>query len=265
MQNRPEIEREGSILNKAIPPEGATPAAGKVRRRSVQQRTIDTRGKIIDAAAREFALHGFEGASTRVIAQNAGVQHTLVTYHFQSKEGLWQETLDKLTEAQKSALEKRLKELRGVDSSTALYLYLKDFVHFSAEKPEYAWIMSHVASHPNSQLDWLYEHRLRDGFQRMEGLISEAQRAGKFIPGEPRYLYYLLIGMVTRIFMLSTEVEKVLGTSPFTPDFIDYHAKVCLSFFFRNISELSDNIPLKIPHGTGKLKKKQITTHKDTG
>jgi AcrR family transcriptional regulator len=217
------------------------------RRRSVQQRTIDTRGKIIDAAAREFALHGFEGASTRVIAQNAGVQHTLVTYHFQSKEGLWRETLDKLTEQQKAALEKRLSGLRGVDSSTALYLYLKDFIRFSAERPEYDWIMSHVASQPSSQLEWLYEHRLRAGFERMEGLIAEAQRAGKFIPGNPRYLYYLLIGMVTRIFMLSAEVEKMLDMSPFDPAFVDHHASMCLKFFFRNIPEVEAELPTTLP------------------
>jgi len=223
--------------------EGDTPQPKKVRRRKVQQRTIDTRGKIIDAAAIEFALHGYEGASTRVIADNAGVQHPLVTHHFQSKEGLWRTTLDALMEQQAIALEQRLEGLRGVDSSTALYLYLMDFVRFSAERPEFSWLMSHLASKPSSQLDWFYEHRLEHSFARMEGLILEAQKAGKFISGEPRYLYYLLIGMVTRIFMQSAEVEKVLGRSPFDPDFVEYHANMCLRFFFRNIPQIAEAPP----------------------
>lgn len=229
----------------AVP--GESVSTVKVRRRAVQQRSVDTRAKIIDAAAMEFAHHGYEGASTRTIANNAQVQHTLVTYHFQSKEGLWRETLDHLTETQRMALEKRLDGLRGVDPSTALYLYLTDFIHFSANHPEYAWIMSHVASKPSEQLDWLFAERLDSGFARMEELIAQAQLADKFIPGDPRYLYYLLIGMVTRIFMLSAEVKKVLGRSPFDPAFVEFHARVCLSFFFRNLPQVEGGAPTVIP------------------
>jgi AcrR family transcriptional regulator len=235
--------------------EGTEPAVRKQRHRGVQQRSVETQNKILDAAAIEFALHGYEGASTRTIANNAGVQHTLVTYHFQNKDGLWRATLDRLTGTQKLALEERLNGLRGVDPSTALYLYLKDFIHFSAEHPEYAWIMSHAASQPSGQLDWLYEHRLKDGFAQMEKLIEQAQKAGKFVAGEPRYLYYLLIGMVTRLFMLSAEVEKVLQRSPFDRAFVEYHARVCLSFFFRGLPEAQGEEPLKFPRRTVRKRK----------
>jgi len=64
----------------------------------VKQRSIDTRDRILDAAAAEFADHGFEGASTRNVAVNAGVQHPLLTYHFESKEGLWRAALTSLNE-----------------------------------------------------------------------------------------------------------------------------------------------------------------------
>jgi AcrR family transcriptional regulator len=234
----------------------ATPPIDKVRRRAVQQRAVDTRKRIIEAAAWEFAQNGYEGASTRTIALNAQVQHTLVTYHFQSKEGLWRATLEHLTEAQSKALEKRLDGLRGVDPSTALYLYLTDFIHFSAVHPEYAWIMSHVASKPSEQLDWLYDERLEGGFARMEVLIAQAQKAGKFIPGDPRYLYYLLIGMVTRIFMLSAEVEKVLRRTPFDKAFVDFHARVCLSFFFRNLPQVEGGTPATLPKAGGAKRKR---------
>ena len=50
-----------------------TTKPGKRRRR--QQRSTDTQQKILEAAAEEFALHGFIGTSTRVVAARAGVQH----------------------------------------------------------------------------------------------------------------------------------------------------------------------------------------------
>jgi len=222
----------------------APPAASPVkapRKRREQQRAIDTRERIMRAAGSEFAAKGFDGAATRSIASAAGVQHTLVTYHFGGKEGLWRETLRYYSHERYEQLQARLDGLRGVGPAPKLYLYLEDFIRYSAASPEFAWMMGHVASHPNPQLDWLYETQLQRGFASVEAMIVGAQKSGHFIEGEPKYLYYLFIGMVTRIFMLSAEVEMMLGRSPFSDDFVDMHAKTCLSIFFRKLPNISDD------------------------
>src|SRR4029450_2363894 len=46
------------------------------------------RARIRDPALEQFALHGFEGATIRDIAEAAGVSPGLVQHHFRSKEGL---------------------------------------------------------------------------------------------------------------------------------------------------------------------------------
>src|SRR6185436_20697275 len=48
-----------------------------------------TRQRIIEAAAAEFAEHGYAGARTRAIAARAGVNQQLVSYYFGGKEGLF--------------------------------------------------------------------------------------------------------------------------------------------------------------------------------
>jgi TetR/AcrR family transcriptional regulator len=45
-----------------------------------------TRAAILDAALREFALEGIEGARTESIAQTAGVNKALLYYYFRDKE-----------------------------------------------------------------------------------------------------------------------------------------------------------------------------------
>src|SRR6266436_6236844 len=62
---------------------------GRPRKRAEQQRSVETRGAILDAAIAEFAERGFEGASIRAIADRLGLQHPLITYHFRSKDLLW--------------------------------------------------------------------------------------------------------------------------------------------------------------------------------
>src|SRR5215831_1234771 len=57
--------------------------------RAEQQRSIETRTAILNAAIAEFAERGFEAASIRAIADRLGLQHPLITYHYRSKDILW--------------------------------------------------------------------------------------------------------------------------------------------------------------------------------
>ncbi|MCZ8018663.1 TetR/AcrR family transcriptional regulator [Novosphingobium sp.] len=227
---------EGAIMPQTTDLIGKNPNRPD-RQRAWQKRSLETRERILTAAAQEFAHQGFDGASTRNIAAAAKVQHTLVTYHFQNKEGLWRATLYGLSVTRFQQFEERLAGLRGVDDSAKLYLYLDDFIQYSAKNPDFARIMAHVAAKPSEQLDWLLDNAIRPIFDRTAGLITAAQAAGKFITGEPKYLYYLFIGMATRIFLLSAEVEKILGVSPYDPEFVNHHKHTCLQMFFRNMPE----------------------------
>jgi AcrR family transcriptional regulator len=220
--------------------EGAPPTPRK-RERAVQQRTIETRRKIIDAAIEEFARNGYEGASTRTIASNAGLQHTLVTYHFSSKEGLWREAISSILAEYKAAFDARLEGLRGVDDATKLRLIHEDFIRFGASNLNFHRIMAHVAASPSPQLDWLIDEYLRHTFEARAELIRGAQKAGRYVAGDPYHLEYIFIGAVTRIYMLASEVEKIMGRSPFEPEFIDEHVQVCLGLFFRDPPAIAAN------------------------
>ena len=52
-----------------------------------------TRDRIIEAALLAFARDGLQGATTRTIAQEAGVNEVTLFRHFQNKEGLLAATL----------------------------------------------------------------------------------------------------------------------------------------------------------------------------
>ncbi|GII94043.1 TetR/AcrR family transcriptional regulator [Sinosporangium siamense] len=49
---------------------------------------LTTRARIRDAALRHFGEHGYEGATTRAIAETAGVSPGLLRHHFGSKQAL---------------------------------------------------------------------------------------------------------------------------------------------------------------------------------
>lgn len=202
-----------------------------VRRR--QSRSIEKRARILAAAAQEFADRGFDGATTRSIADRAEVRHALVIYHFETKLGIWQAVMRDVFHWFKDAFAERIESLTGLDDVIRLQSLQADFIRLAARHPEFHWLMSHEAGHGGERLDWLLENLLQDSFEMFRTLIRNVQAMGRYVQGDPDHLHYLFIGAAARIFMLSSEVKLVIGRSPFEPDFVEEHIRLCQELFFR--------------------------------
>lgn len=205
-----------------------------VNERRRQQRAVVTRERILEVAYTEFAEFGFEGTSTRTIAAKAGVNHPLVTYHFKNKEGLWRAVMTVVGSNFTEKWQAHLGNQDGADDISRLRLIQETFIRFAAEHPGYHWLMANVGDRPSTRLKWLLANRSKQYFGEITKLIKSAQRQGRYIEGDPLHLQYLFIGAVTRIFMQSAEAERVMGRSPFSPDFVEQHVRLCCALFFRD-------------------------------
>jgi len=85
--------------------------------------TTSRRERILEAAARAFATHGYRGSSLRDIARDAGCSLTLLDHHFGGKGQL----LDAVLQLQHQNCEKRLDGLRAFVDSPAGF-GLEEFV-----------------------------------------------------------------------------------------------------------------------------------------
>ncbi len=63
----------------------------------------DTRNRILQAAGRVFARDGLQGATTRTIAQEAGVNEVTLFRQFQNKEGLLAAVMSQIVQAHDNA------------------------------------------------------------------------------------------------------------------------------------------------------------------
>ncbi|MDB5108467.1 MAG: TetR family transcriptional regulator, partial [Candidatus Binatus sp.] len=71
-----------------------------------QQRDLNrTRERIMAAAQKEFAAHGFAGARTDAIARRARVNERMIFYCFDSKEGLYRAILAQKMSAKTAIIE----------------------------------------------------------------------------------------------------------------------------------------------------------------
>jgi AcrR family transcriptional regulator len=63
------------------------------KKRGPRQDGVQAREAILEAARKQFGEQGYEGATMRAVAREAGVDPALVSYYFGSKSGLFVESL----------------------------------------------------------------------------------------------------------------------------------------------------------------------------
>jgi TetR/AcrR family transcriptional regulator len=199
---------------------------------TLQPSTESARARIIAAAREAFSTMGFEGASLRHVAKEAGVQHQLATYYFKSKEELWMAVMDNLATGFFRRLNRRIRGLEGVDAATKLRLVVREFVKYSAEHPQLHRLMTMEGRRESARLNWMVSQHVSRHFEISARLIREAQAAGAVRPGDAGQLHYAAIGVATASFSLAPEYRLVTGNDPFTPEHIEQVADLVCDFLF---------------------------------
>jgi TetR/AcrR family transcriptional regulator len=213
--------------------ESAKPAqGGRAARKRASTLKGDSRSRIMEAAREAFSTMGFEGASLRSVAKEAGVQHQLATYYFKTKEELWIAVMDELAVGFFARLGDRIRGLEGVDAATKLRLVVREFVKYSAENPQLHRLMTMEGRRESERLVWLIRRHVSQFFAISTKLIREAQALGAVRPGDPGQLHYCAIGIATAAFSLAPEYKLVTGKDPFTRSHVEQIADLVCEFLF---------------------------------
>jgi len=190
----------------------------------------DGRSRILAAALEVFSTSGFEGASLRQIADRAGVMHQLVVYHFKTKEGLWRAVITSILGDNIARLDAWRTRLEADSPAQALRSLVREFVAFTARRPEFHRIATFEGRADNTRIQWLLETYVRPYFEFSTSLIRAAQLAGVARPGEPGRLHYAVIGLVTTSFVFAYEYRAMTGLEPFDPAEIEKITELACDF-----------------------------------
>lgn len=90
------------------------------RRKPAQSRAIETVDVILEAAARVFAIRGFDGTSTNRIAQVAGLSVGSIYQYFENKEAIAQELLHRLLDRRSAEIERSFQFTHGKPAYTVV-------------------------------------------------------------------------------------------------------------------------------------------------
>jgi AcrR family transcriptional regulator len=203
--------------------------APKTRR--PQQRSLDTRDKLIATAALVFAERGFQGATTRVIAERAGVALAALPYHFETKEALWRAAAESLFAALRRELGARVQGMADLPPDERLSALIGDFVRFAARHPELHRFMLQEGGGESPRLAWLVDRHVRPLFRGLRTAIREAQEQGLAPPGRPEHLFYAWIGAASMPYAVAPEFRLLTGIDPAAPARVEEHVALLLRLF----------------------------------
>jgi len=195
------------------------PGAGKVTGRARQR--AETSARIVNAARQTFAKRGFHGTSTRDIANEAGTNQGLITYHFGTKEALWRAAADSLFEEFGGRLAERINVQRAASTRENARESIREFVRFSGEYPEFFWLMVDEGKNADDRLAWLVESHLRPRFELVtDYLLRELGYAEEELP----HAFYALAGAASLIFAVAPECRHLTGMDPLKKEAVERHA-----------------------------------------
>ena len=175
---------------------------------------------ILDAAAEEFAAHGFVGASTRTIAERAGVFQAQIGYHTGSKDELWRLTVDRLFDRLRTNLEAGLAESLDVAVADPVAMFadvIRRHVLHTARHPQLHRIMAIEASTASARTKYLLNNHVRPVVAALELVWVDVQSAGHGLDKSAEDVYLMMIALAPLPFAQAPLIRPLLGKDFCTP------------------------------------------------
>jgi TetR/AcrR family transcriptional regulator len=177
----------------------------------------DAARRILDAALDCFGAFGFEGTSTRAVADRAHVTHTLVHYYFRSKEQLWTAAMADVLTRYRTEMIEHLEASADRSAAAILRIFIEQFVRMSARSPQVHRIMTAESNEGTPRLQAIIDEQLRDHFVMIRDLIRRGQEEGAVRDCDPARLYFLILGAAGTPYTTSTEYKALTGRDVSSP------------------------------------------------
>jgi TetR/AcrR family transcriptional regulator len=203
----------------------------KTRTRKTRTPRGEAKERIVEAAVEAFAEKGFEAASTRDIAQRAGTDQGLVTYHFPNKDLLWRAAADRLFGILGNRLGDRVSSLSQADPKERVRAAIREYVRWVAEHPEFFRFLVDEGNLSNARTRWLVDTHIKPRFE----FLKEAglARAAGIEESDVPHAFFALSGAAGLIFAVASNCRRLTGLDPRKREAIEAHANFVADLLVR--------------------------------
>jgi AcrR family transcriptional regulator len=192
---------------------------------------LAVRGRLLDAAIRSFAALGFEGASLRMIAQQAGVAFQLISYYFGTKEDLWMAAVNYL-------FEERMKSARATfsparDYEDQLREWVRIAISFSIQEPELRQILCQECLARSKRYDSHLKPLLKDSAPYFSFFFDQAAQLSVRPRLSTKEALLVLRGIMVLSAVAPDEITSIIESRLDSPRTIDVLVDFVVNLFLR--------------------------------
>lgn len=187
-----------------------------------------TRKLILDAALKEFAQNGFDGANIADIAKQSGVARALVHYHFSNKESLWKAAVTRAFREMNEHFSDVTRELKDLDPVSFLKVFIRRYVYFVARCPELGRIIIAEAPRNNKRAQWLVNRNMRPMHMAVEEIYRTKLTGDSFRQVPFLNFLSILTGAASIFFLDASVLRNHYQIDPQSERVIDQHAQVVI-------------------------------------
>jgi len=205
--------------------------------RSQAERADLTRGRILDAAIRQFSENGLAGARTEQIAEEAGVNKAMLYYYFKNKEDLYEAALDAVFESV------RADSINVLEAATSagerfVQLVLRNFDR-SYSHPELRTMMQQemVRLHrgEENRLAPMAEKFFRPLWELVDKVIEEGIASGELVAVDPTQMRYAALGANLNYFLSAPLTRLATGINPLARSELARRRELAIEFLGQTI------------------------------
>ena len=212
------------------------------RKRAEQQRSIETRASILNAAIAEFAERGFEGASIRAIADRLGLQHPLITYHYRSKDILWRAAAEHAFAQIRAEWDVSAPNGADLSALARLRQEYSTLFRYTVAFPEFHRFMRQETLTNNPRLKWVAATVLAPLLGRLLPQIAAAQKQGLLPAVDPILFHYMMVSLTATLSGFGPEMRMTSGLSSGDPKVVEAYWHLIDEMVFGQVGKLPSSL-----------------------
>jgi AcrR family transcriptional regulator len=203
----------------------------------------DRKKQILEVATELFAKHGFDGVTTRRVADAAGITEAMVFRHFSTKDDLYWEVLSAKTASDelKKSLEGRLKsDVEPLEVFTAIALYV---LNRNLKDPAKSRLLLFSALENHRLSQRFFKTYMSEWYELLADYIRRQMADGRFRKVDPLLAARGFVGMVFHHYL----VQELFGGGKYQSYDIDEVARTMAELWLTGICCEPDQLPTRRP------------------
>jgi len=195
-------------------------------------RSAETRAKILDAAVQEFSANGLAGARMDQIASVAGVNKALLYYHFDSKDNLYGAALEMIaTKTRDATMATFLRD--ASPGERVLRSALNHFDRILAQTEFQSLMqqeMMRLHKGESGAMDLLIKRVFAPMLVMYQSMVREGIASGELIEVDWLQIHLASLGTNVFYFMSSHLWRQLLPYDPFAPEVLAERRRAIVNF-----------------------------------